>query len=368
MFHRPLTPSAPRRRPGALPGTLLGALLGLLLGLGGLVLGSGTATAADNGTWAVFPTPASGRADALPDRQYFYLEAAPGASVRDKVSVFNVSAHPLTFRLYGADAYNTPRDGGFALRSADQKQTGVGAWTTLDTGGAAASSGPAGTITVPAHTRADIPFTVKVPADAVPGDHPGAVVALDTATESTTSSGSVAVGVQRAVGARIYLRVSGVSVPAVSVENVTVNRDGPLVPGLGTARATIHYTLVNRGTATVHPKLAVRASGWFGGTVLRSGPTDLDIDLLPGQRVELTVPWDHPPQFDHVAVALTVTGADVSADASSSFTAVPWFVVGLVLLLVGGLLAARWLRGRRRRAHRGGGRSLRGRVKVGAAA
>jgi hypothetical protein len=351
---------------------LTAVLLTVLPAFAGLALGTGTASAADNGTWAVYPTPASKAPDALPDRQYFYLEAAPGASVSDKVSVFNVSDHPITFRLYGADAYNTPRDGGFALRAAGQRMTGVGAWTTVDTGSAGAAGAPggtAGTLTVPAHTRADVPITVKVPADAEPGDHPGAVVALDTTPEagSTGNGGKVAVGIQRAVGARIYLRVSGPAVPAVTVEDVRIDRSDPLLPGLGSSRATIRYTLVNRGTVTLHPKLALKASGWFGGTVFSRGPTDLGVDLLPGQRVQLTAPWPHPPQFDHVSLKLTVTGTDVSGDASAGFLAVPWFPVGLVLLLAGLLLGARRLRARRRRVHRGGGWSLRGRVKAGAA-
>lgn len=364
MFHRrPLTPR------------LLRVLLAALLAVGGLLLGAGPAPAAapaalpasapalapaaDNGSWAVYPVPASKAKNAMPDREYFYLEAAPGATVSDTVSVFNTSDQPITFRLYGADAYNTPRDGGFALRSADQPQLGVGAWAHLKVN----------RLTVPAHHRADIPFTITVPKGAEPGDHPGAIVALDTATVGTSSNGKVAVGIQRAVGARVYLRVSGPAVPAVTVQDVSVSRKAPLVPGIGSSTATVHYTLVNRGNTTVHPTLALKASGWFGGTVLDSVPKDLGIDLLPGQSVTLTAPWPHPPQFDHVSLKLSIAGTDISATAGTSFLAVPWFLVGLVLVLTGLLFGARWLRARRRRAHRGGWSWRRGRrVRVEAAA
>ncbi|WP_042399728.1 WxL protein peptidoglycan domain-containing protein [Streptacidiphilus carbonis] len=358
MFHRrPLTPR------------LLRVLLAALLAVGGLLLGAGPAPAApavapalapaaDNGSWAVYPIPASKARDALPDREYFYLEAAPGASVSDTVSVFNTSDQPITFQVYGADAYNTPRDGGFALRAADQPQLGVGAWAHLK----------ANRLTVPAHHRADVPFTITVPEGAEPGDHPGAIVALDTATEGTAGGGKVAVGIKRAVGARVYLRVSGPAVPAVTVQDVSVSRKAPLVPGIGGSSATIRYTLVNRGNTTVHPTLAVRASGWFGGTVLDSAPKDLGIDLLPGQSVTLTAPWPHPPQFDRVSLKLSIAGTDVSATAGTSFFAVPWFLVGLVMVLIGLLIGARRLRARRRGAQGGGWSWRRGRVRVEAAA
>ncbi|MFC1414666.1 WxL protein peptidoglycan domain-containing protein [Streptacidiphilus sp. N1-12] len=338
--------------------TYLRLLLASLLAVGGLALGAGPAAAADNGTWSVFPVPSAPNSKAVtPDRQYFYLEAAPGATVHDKVSVANLSDRPMTFQLYGADAYNTPRDGGFALRAADQKQTGVGAWTHLGRS----------TLTVAPHTRTDVPFTITVPAGAEPGDHPGAVVALDTAVEATSTSGHVAVGIKRAVGARIYLRVSGPAVPAVSIRDLRIDRSSPLVPGLGASRATIHYTLVNRGNVTIHPKLVLSAKGWIGGTVLSTGPTDLGVDLLPGQQVQLSAAWPHPPQFDHVSLTVSVSGSDASAGAGAGFLAVPWFLVGLVvLLLVAALLLARWLRGRRRRPQPGSGGGKP--VRVGAAA
>ena len=342
--------------------TLLRLLSAVLLAVGALALGGGTATAADNGTWSVFPQPsaagkAAGSKALTPDRQYFYLEAAPGTTVRDKVSVANLSDQPMTFQLYGADAYNTPRDGGFALRSPDQKQTGVGAWTHLGVS----------TLTVPPRTRADVPFTVTVPAGAEPGDHSGAVVALDTAVEGTSTSGSVAVGIRRAVGARIYLRVSGPTVPALAVSHVRIARSEPLVPGLGGSTATIHYTLANQGNVTVHPKVVLKATGWLGGTVLSTKPTDLGIDLLPGQSVQLTAPWPHPPQFDHVSLTVSVSGTDVSAHAGAGFLAVPWYLVGLVvLLLIAVPTTVRRVRARRRRGPQGsgGGRPAR----VGAAA
>jgi hypothetical protein len=312
-----------------------------LLGLGGTAPVA-AAPQADNGRWSVFPAPTAGKKDKSPtlqERPFFTLEGAPGATLKDKVSVSNLSAAPMTFTLYGADAYNTPRDGGFAVKGVDEKSTGLGAWVTL----------ARRSLTIPARTRADIPFTVTIPEDASPGDHPGAIVALDTRVD--TAPGNVAIGVRRAVGARVYLKVTGPTLPALSVEHVTVSHGQPLVPGLGNSGATIRYTLVNRGNVTLTPRVRFTAKGLFGRTLLDRRARTLPLELLPGQSVQLTEKWASAPQFDRVSIHLTASSArgDLSENASATFLAVPWLVVGLVLALLGGALARLLLVRRRRR-------------------
>lgn len=315
------------------------ALLGLVTLLGPA---AGPAGAADNGRWSVFPAPAAGAADKSAtgqERQFFTLQAEPGTTVKDKVSVSNLSGTPTTFRIYGADAYNTPRDGGFAVRGPDEANHDVGTWIRL-----AKSS-----LTVPPRTRADIPFTLTVPANASPGDHPGAIVALDTQTER--GSGKLAVGVQRAVGARVYLRVSGPSLAALSVEHMSVDHGSPLMPGAGSSAATIHYTLVNRGNVTLSPRLAVKATGLFGRTLLSRPARDLPLELLPGQQVTLTEKWPGAPAWDRVSVHLTVSTATggVHESAGASYVVAPWLAVGLLTAGLALLLA--WYVRRRHSRH-----------------
>ncbi|WP_370122522.1 WxL protein peptidoglycan domain-containing protein [Streptacidiphilus sp. MAP12-33] len=305
--------------------------------------------AADNGSWAVFPTPPAGTATPGPgDRQYFYLESAPGRVVSDRVSVVNLTDQPKSFRLYAADAYNTPRDGGFALRTVDQKMTGVGAWAKLNVS----------SLTVPPRTRADIPFTISIPSTAEPGDHPGAIVAVETSVEATTQQGGLAVGVKRAVGARIYLHVTGQSVPALSVDAVSVDRSAPLVPGFGASRGTLHYTLTNHGNVTLHPNVEVVETGWFG-SVYHRPPTSSGIELLPGQSVQLTLALPAPPQFDDVSVTVKASDGSTTAQGRTDYLAVPWLVVAVVALLLAGLGVWLRLRAKGRRVHRAGWRRRR---------
>ncbi|MFE3643079.1 WxL protein peptidoglycan domain-containing protein [Streptomyces sp. NPDC059169] len=290
--------------------------------------------AADNGEWSVEPT-----ASALGHRPYYYLSADPGTTLTDRVTVSNKTAQPLAFRLYAADAYNTERDGGFAVRTQQERQRGVGAWAK-----------PQRTrITVPAHASVTVPYTLTVPETAEPGDHPGALVALDERL-AAGSRGNVAVGVQRAVGARVYLRVTGPTVPALSVEDVTYSSDRPLVPGTGGSSAAIAYTLHNRGNVTLNPKVALRAEGLFGRTLLARDLTKIPSELLPRQKIRLTEHWAPAPQLDWGQVRLTASARDVRESGAVSFVAFPWLPAGVLLAVVAAVTARLWRKaGRGRR-------------------
>jgi Bacterial protein of unknown function (DUF916) len=294
---------------------------------------------ADNGRWSVFPAPSAsaGTGPTAQQRQFFALQGDPGTVLRDKVSVSNLTDRPMTFRLYGADAYNTARDGGFAVRTIDEKSTQTGAWIRL----------VKTRITVPPRQRVDVPFQIRIPADAAPGDHPGAVVALDTRTEQ--GAGDLAVAVRRAVGARVYLRVGGPALPALAVSRMTVRHHQPLVPGTGASTAVVHYRLVNRGNVTLRPRVRLTARGLFGRTLLSRPAHDTRVQLLPGQSLDLTETWTDAPHLDHVRLALTATAqGGVDDTAGVSYTAVPWAAVGALLAAAAAVAAWTWTARRRR--------------------
>ncbi|UXY20192.1 hypothetical protein N8I84_16825 [Streptomyces cynarae] len=231
-------------------------------------------------------------------RPYVYAEGEPGTVLEDAVSVRNPGGRPLTVRLSGAhEARGAPGDSGPWIAFAGT------------TGGHRL---PVRTVsvTVPARSRADVPFTVAVPAGAAPGDHAGSVVA---------SAGG------RSTAVRLRLRVVGPTLSALTVEHMAVHG------------GRITYELVNRGTTVLTPRLAVRADGVLGRVLDRPERT-LSLDLPPGRRVRLTEPWPHHPVLDAVHVQVTVTaagGAHASGSASARF--VPW---GAVAGSGAGLLAA----------------------------
>jgi hypothetical protein len=131
---------------------------------------------------------------------------------------------------------------------------------------------------VPARTRAQVPFTVTVPRDAGPGDRTGAIEARDAHGRSATVP--------------VRLRVGGPALAALTVEHLAVHAD------------RITYDLVNRGTATLVPRLAVRADGFFGRRVLDRAPRALPVRRPPGTRWTLGEPWPGRPVLDEVRVRL----------------------------------------------------------------
>jgi hypothetical protein len=226
-------------------------VLCLSVALPALLGAAPAATTADG--WSVAPSGGG--------RPSFYAEGAPGTVLRDTVSLTNRGGEPVTVRLSG-------------------------------TGVPVTFAEPA--VRVPARTRADVPFTVTVPA----GDRAAEIVARGTD------------GRTRRVALQVRVAVPELS--ALTVEHVSVRGDG------------IAYEVVNRGTTTLAPKLAVRADGLFG-RLLDRAPRDLSVELPPGRRVRLTAPWPDRPALDAVDLRLTVTaggGARDTAEVSARF--VPW--------------------------------------------
>ncbi|MFF5184131.1 hypothetical protein ACFY30_10145 [Streptomyces sp. NPDC000345] len=249
-----------------------------------LLVAAGPATAAG---WSAAPSGGG--------RPSFYAEGAPGSVLQDTVAVTNRGTRPLTVRLRGTGL------GGLPVAFADSA------------------------VRVPARTRAEVPFTVTVPADAAPGARTGAVVVRE------------ATG--RRVTVRLLVRVGGPRLTALTVEHVAVHGD------------RITYELVNRGTTNLVPRLAVRADGVLG-TVLDRAPRTLPVRLPPGRRLKLDEPWPDRPALDAVTVRLTVTApgaAQATGHASARF--VPWGAAGAaggVLSLATGAVVVVRRRGSRR--------------------
>lgn len=304
-------PTASRATPARRAASALAAVL-LLCTAAAPASFADEAPGAGKDSWSAAPAGNGSRA-AHDGRPSFYAEGAPGTVLEDEVAVTNTAEEPRTVTLRGADADNA-RDGSYELSAADRTR-GTGAWLTFADR----------KITVPPRTRAQVPFTVRVPAGAVPGDHPGAIV---------VSSGG------RDVGVQLRLRVSGPTLSALTVERVRLSDRG------------ISYDLVNRGNTVLNPKLAVRADGVLG-EVLRRAPRTLPVELLPGRRASLTEPWADRPAFDSVDIRLTATAGGGARDtATGSARLVPWWPLAGTAAVLLGAPAALLVLGRARRARR----------------
>lgn len=235
------------------------------------------AGAADNGEWSVRPADST-----ITPRAAFELPARPGTTLTDRAVVTNTTAAELTFRLYVADAHNTERDGGLAVRGIEETQRDVGAWGKPEQD----------TVTVPARSAVTIGITLTVPRDAPPGDHVGALVAVDTRVRPADGSH---LGVQRGVGARIYLRVEGPEQPGLAVEDVRFTARSPQIPWTGTRESTASYTLHNTGNVKLTPRVSSASAVWSWEGPANGGSPTYRPSCSRGRRSASPRPGREPP-------------------------------------------------------------------------
>lgn len=282
-------------------------------------------------TWGVRP---GAREPHAADRPNFAYTAAPGTTVADSLVVTNHGDTDTTLRVYAADAFTTGQ-GVLDLRRPDDRATGVGAWTVLDVP----------EVVVPAGGTVEVPFTVTVPEDAEPGDHAGGVV---TSLVSTRADG---VGVDRRLGSRLHLRVEGPLAPGVALEGTQAVHHGDVAPTDGSV--DVGVDVVNTGNVRVAGPATVTVAGPFG---LGAREVQVDVpELLPGERTTVAVDVADVPALGvltatvRYAPVVVVDGSQASpAVASTTVVAVPWAVLAVLLLVVGGVVAGRV--GARRRA------------------
>ncbi|MFV0373915.1 hypothetical protein [Microbacterium sp.] len=290
-------------------------------------------------TWAVAPADADG-----PDgRGALEYIVEPHDVYSDHVAVRNLSEQPLTVDLYGQDAVQTTENS-FEVLTPDDDGKRVGAWLEL----------PVTEVTVPPRDHVVVPFTITVPADAEPGDHAGAIVAVNRPTEEEGAN------LQYRVGTRIYLRVAGPVEAALQVDAVD-GRHEPRWSPWASSPLDVTATLDNTGNVRLVPEARVDVAGIFGWWSESAALEGID-EILPDGAQAGGVRLDEVPPIGPLWVTVDVArttsaGQDVSdLTVVTSHTvvvwAVPWLLVAVVaLLIVAAVIAVVNLR-RRRRARR----------------
>lgn len=322
------------RPPGSAVRRLLAAVLAVL------VLTPITSAHADGQdgtrlTWSVAPASADG-----PDgRDRLDYLAEPGSEQHDHVVVRNLGDRPITVGLAALDARQTP-DNAFELLSSDEPSSRVGAWLRLDDS----------EIEVPARDQVVVGFTLRLPADAEPGDHAGGIVAVSTATSSNGPD------VQYRVGTRVYVRVAGPVTAALTARTTADFAAGTLLVTPGTL--TVDTALANAGNVRLAPAARATVSGLFG-LWSRSFPLDGVDELLPSGSATATGRLPDVPPLGPLWVSIDLSrvdsrgqeiGGEVGFDSPAVLVwAAPW-AGPLGVLLVLGLGAALLLRRRVRTA------------------
>ncbi|MFJ8395150.1 WxL protein peptidoglycan domain-containing protein [Streptomyces sp. NPDC094144] len=330
---------APPRRTAAVRTVLLFLLAALAFGTS-----TGPARAAGGDvTWTV----RTAVNDYGEDRSSFGYTVNPGGAAEDALVVANHGTDPLDLAVYAADGFTTDK-GQLDLLTEGKKSRSIGAWVKPDRASVRIDPGKS----------AGIPFTVKVPRNAPPGDYVGGIL-----TSLKQSDDAEGIAVDRRLGIRIKLRVSGALKPALAVEDLHIGYRGTANP-FGQGDATVTYSLHNTGNALISGTQKVTLNGPFGTLGTEAGAIAAPPELLPGERWKVTVPVHGVTPA--VRLTATVAVTPLITDAAGSTTAldpvrttahgwaVPWTLLLLLVLVLGAAVAAVVLvrRSRARRARR----------------
>jgi hypothetical protein len=301
-----------------------------IVAMGFIAAGSASAAVSPEG-WSLSPAAGHGA------RAYIQYSVADRQTVHDAVELANPTNKSISFDLYPASAFNEPVGGAFALGLEHTPKTGAARWIKL-----AVSH-----LTVPPGLVATIPVTIHIPANASPGDRAAGIVALDNQVIQSSTGGQVALGVEHAVGVRVYLKVAGPRRSALAVRNVEVRRSGVRPVLIGGGNATIAYNVRNTGNTRLDAVSSVKVVNEWGHVVHRFPPVQL-LTLLPGANVHLTDAWK-APRAGRFRIKVTVTSGRVTATGQTSVLIVPWLAL---IGLFGGIAAAlAWLHHHRHLAH-----------------
>jgi hypothetical protein len=266
------------------------------------------------------------------------------------VTIVNYGITPLSLSVYPVDVTNTA-DGQLSAGLPTQKLTSAGSWIHL--------SSPQLIVKVPARTSAApgqtvLPFQLRVPLGATPGDHSAAIVAALTTIGKNPRGENVTL--EQRLATRMFIRVSGLLNPQLEIDNISASYSQIVNPA-GKGSATITYQIRNSGNVNLGARQAVTVTGLFGSRATASNVPDIPL-LIPGSSVDVTVVVDGVlPTFREIAtviatplVVATSSHVDVVTKSQSvGFWAVPvpTLAVILLLLLIG---AAGWWRLNNRQA------------------
>jgi hypothetical protein len=301
-----------------------------------------------NATFGAAPASPKG-ADGRP---YFTFDSTPGGVLTDHLAITNFTNQPEKLSVYPVDA--VPASNGtisFPTRSAPR--TAAGAWLAVGTPKAN------GELTLPPRASLIVPVRIKVPSNAPPGDHVGAVVvSLAGLVSGRFGQGGVQrVKFNQRIAVRAVFRVSGPSHPNLSIEGVKPSYDGPMDP-FARGRVKVSYVVRNLGNVVLGGTQTVTVHGLFGEHDTAAAVADLP-PLLPGASYPMTV--QVPSVYPEVLMSATVlihpaplqgepaTGL-TSVSSSVHFLAIPWILLVVLLLLLLGLGLWYWRRRRRRRS------------------
>jgi hypothetical protein len=279
-------------------------------------------------------------------RLFFNWSATPGAHFIDHVAIVNFGATPVTLRIFVTNAVSTA-SGQIGYLPRGKSVGGPTDWVTIK------FPHHSSLLHLAPRTKVILKVTVTIPKNAPVGDHVGAVIAALSSV--IRSKHHAKVHFIQQVAEKIIARIGGHLRPKLTVGDMRVSYHDPINP-LGTAPATVTFTVRNPGNVVLGGKTYVSVQGTLGTTETAAHPITVP-PLLPGgsAQVSAVVKGVYPEFWMTAKVTinpLVVTGQNdgrvTNYFGQAGFFAIPYIPFGIFIIVVVGAVAT-WIRRRRRR-------------------
>lgn len=303
---------------------------------------------ARSGAVTVEAKPAPGSLTAPGGASWFLLRLAPGATLTQQLDVWNPNTFAITVDVGPVDAHTAPTTGAtYAPPTSARKLTST--WITSTVAQVRLAAGE----------HRSVPFTVRVPADAKPGQY----LAAMSASPPPSGGGTQQAGANQAViqwrlraqtAIAVEIDVPGPTAPRLVVTGVrAVARSGLLL--------RVHMMNTGNGFARGSGVVTVPDAGLRDAFPIQT--------FVPGTAIDFPVPWTHniTPGRHVVDVrlqvgtrvvtwsgAVDITGAmqqeaerAATAAGGSKSSGLPIFAIAAIVLIVSAALALHVRRRRR---------------------
>lgn len=336
-----------------------------LLAVGAAVAAAPGAAAGPGATFALKPAAYD---PALPlTRSYFVVAASPGSVTRHRVQIVNTGMASGSAYVYAVDG-TTGQTSGAVYLDRRRPRKDVAQWVNL----------PPRRVTLAPGDSAFIPFTLRVPEGARPGDHLGGIVAENAHVRKASGGHALRINIRHLTVVAVAVQVPGVAGARLDLSGVSPAGEHGYQYVRLMLRNTGEKTTKPAGTLTLRdargtvvasrafqldtflPRTAIRYPVLLPGQVLAPGPYTATVRLTYGAspfgyrraseesvtrtyRFPLTITERNREQVFSGAPAVRQPSA---APAAVSRPFLPWIVGGVsaavALVLVVLVVIRRW--------------------------
>lgn len=260
------------------------------------------------------------------------MTANPGQSWQSTVRIINPNPFPLTLSITPNNFVPKDEDGipqFIPLSEGNDDANSLARWLSIE-----------GEITIEPEKTFELPFKINVPTEASPGGHYAALMISTKPADSTNANSQVQTS--QIITSLIFLRVTGDITESSSIRSFrTVNYF------LSKPETRFELRVENKGNVHLQPQGEIKINNMWGrerGVIPINQQTLLG-NVLPASvrkfSFEWTSAWSISDIGRYTAVATLAYGADERqfVSANTAFWIIPWKILLLIFIVVGGLIA-----------------------------